>query len=136
MSILYIVIGFGIFGTILTMTLERVHEFGLLISIGMHRTRLAGVLFMETLFMTVLGVLSGYFFCTFLLLYFKHYPIELGGDAAEIIADYGFDPIIPAAIAPDIYLFQGAFVFLLSILISIYPIVKIFTLKTQEASRE
>ncbi len=130
------VIGFGIFGTVLTMTLERLHEFGLLISIGMHRAKLASVVFLETLFMAILGVASGYFFCTFLLLYFKANPIELGGDAAEIIAEYGFDPVIPAAIASDIYLFQGAFVFVLSILISFYPTIKIMALNTMEASRK
>lgn len=136
MGILYIVIGFGIFGTILTMTLERLHEFGLLISIGMHRLRLAGVVFLETLFMSVIGVASGYFFSTFLLLYFRANPIELGGDAAEIIADYGFDPIIPAAIASDIYIYQGAFVFILSVLISFYPVIKILSLKAKEATRK
>ncbi|WP_340104476.1 ABC transporter permease [Rhodohalobacter sp. 8-1] len=136
MGILYVVIGFGIFGTILTMTLERLYEFGMLISIGMHRAKLASVVFLETLFMAIIGVASGYFFSTFLLLYFKANPIELGGDAAEIISEYGFDPIIPAAIASDIYLFQGAFVFALSILISFYPIMKIFTLNTMEASRK
>lgn len=136
MGILYIVIGFGIFGTVLTMTLERLHEFGLLISIGMHRAKLASVVFLETLFMAILGVAAGYFFSTFLLLYFKANPIELGGDAAEIIAEYGFDPIIPAAIASDIYLFQGAFVFVLSIIISFYPTIKILALNTMEASRK
>lgn len=136
MGILYVVIGFGIFGTVLTMTLERLYEFGMLISIGMHRAKLASVVFLETLFMAVIGVASGYFFSTFLLLYFKANPIELGGDAAEIISEYGFDPIIPAAIASDIYLFQGAFVFSLSILISFYPTMKIFTLNTMETSRK
>jgi len=136
MGILYVVIGFGIFGTVLTMTLERLHEFGLLISIGMHRARLASVVFLETLFMTILGVASGYFICTPLLLYFRANPIQLGGDAAEIIAEYGFDPIIPAAIAPDIYIYQGTFVFALSILISFYPTIKILSLNPMASSRK
>lgn len=136
MGILYVVIGFGIFGTVLTMTLERLHEFGLLISIGMHRVRLAVVVFLETLFMSIIGVGAGYFFSTFLLLYFRANPIELGGDAAEIIADYGFDPIIPAAIASDIYIYQGTFVFILSVLISFYPTVKILRLNTMDATRK
>jgi ABC-type lipoprotein release transport system permease subunit len=136
MGILYVVIGFGIFGTVLTMTLERLHEFGLLISIGMHRVRLATVVFLETLFMSVLGVAAGYFFSTLLLIYFRANPIELGGDAAEIIAEYGFDPIIPAAIAPDIYIYQGVFIFALSILISFYPTIKILSLNTMESSRK
>ena len=136
MGILYVVIGFGIFGTVLTMTLERLHEFGLLISIGMHRVRLAVVVFLETLFMSIIGVGAGYFFSTLLLLYFRANPIELGGDAAEIIADFGFDPIIPAAIASDIYIYQGTVVFILSVLISFYPTVKILSLNTMDATRK
>lgn len=135
MGILYVVIGFGIFGTILTMTLERLHEFGLLLSVGMHRIKLAMVVFLETVFMAIVGVIAGYVLCTPLLIYFKENPIELGGDAAEIIIEYGFDPVIPAAIAPDIYLYQGIFVFIISLLISLYPIIKIMTLTILDASR-
>lgn len=136
MGILYVVIGFGIFGTILTMTLERLHEFGLLLSVGMYRLKLAAVVFLETFFMALMGVLAGFFFSTILLIYFKVNPIELGGDAAEIIVEYGFDPVIPAAIAPDIYLFQGTFIFLLALLISLYPTIKIMTLDIMNASRK
>jgi ABC-type antimicrobial peptide transport system permease subunit len=136
MGILYVVIGFGIFGTVLTMTLERLHEFGLLISIGMHKGRLASVLFLETLFMAVIGVFSGFGLSTLLLLYFKANPIQLGGDAADVVAEFGIDPIIPAAIAPDIYIYQGSFVFILTLLISCYPIIKILSLNTIESSRK
>ena len=136
MGILYVVIGFGIFGTVLTMTLERLHEFGLLISIGMHKGRLASVLFLETLFMAVIGVFSGFGLSTLLLLYFKANPIQLGGDAADVVAEFGIDPIIPAAIAPDIYIYQGSFVFILTLLISCYPMIKILSLNTIESSRK
>ena len=39
--ILYLIITFGIFGTILMMTRERSYEFGVLIGIGMHRWQLS-----------------------------------------------------------------------------------------------
>ena len=40
LSIFYIVIAFGVFGTVMMMTIERTREFGLLISLGMKRGRL------------------------------------------------------------------------------------------------
>ena len=43
-GILYLIIGFGLFGTILMMTLERTHEFGMLIAIGMKKSKLQIVL--------------------------------------------------------------------------------------------
>ena len=39
--ILYLVIAFGIFGTILMMTAERRREFGVLVAIGMQKSKLA-----------------------------------------------------------------------------------------------
>ena len=39
--ILYLLIGFGIFGTILMMTLEREREFGIMVAVGMRKWRLS-----------------------------------------------------------------------------------------------
>ena len=39
--ILYLVIAFGIFGTVLMMTAERRREFGVLVAIGMQKSKLA-----------------------------------------------------------------------------------------------
>jgi len=37
-SILYMIVGFGIFGTVIMMTNERTKEFGVMVSVGMQRT--------------------------------------------------------------------------------------------------
>jgi ABC-type lipoprotein release transport system permease subunit len=136
MGILYVIIGFGIFGTILTMTLERMREFGILLSVGMHRIRLALVVFLETFMISILGVLSGFGLGTLVLWYFRENPIRLTGDAAEIIRDYGMEPILPTAIAGDIYIWQGMVVFIMTLFISLYPSIKIGTLNILDASRK
>ena len=59
LGILYIVIAFGIFGTIMMMTAERVKEFGILISVGMKKWKLGLVTLYETLFVSFLGVFTG-----------------------------------------------------------------------------
>lgn len=136
MGILYVVIGFGIFGTILTMTLERMREFGILLSVGMQRIKLAFVVFIETFFITILGVLAGFVVGIFPVLYFYYNPIEMGEDMEDLFADWGMEPIIPTAIAPDIFLWQGMMVFILTTIICFYPTIKILTLKILEASRQ
>lgn len=135
MGILYVIIGFGIFGTILTMTLERMREFGILLAVGMYRIKLAFVVFLETFFMSILGVLSGFGLGLIILWYFRENPIRLTGDAAEVIMDYGMDPIIPTAIASDIFIWQGLIVFTLTLIICLYPAVKISTLNILDASK-
>lgn len=135
MGILYVVIGFGIFGTILTMTLERMREFGILLSVGMQRIKLAFVVFIETFFITILGVLAGFVLGIFPILYFHYNPIVLGGDMEDLVAEWGIEPIMPTAIAPDIFLWQGMMVFILTTIICFYPTIKILTLKILEASK-
>ncbi|MFO7846074.1 MAG: FtsX-like permease family protein [Balneolaceae bacterium] len=136
MGILYIIIGFGIFGTILTMTLERLREFGLLISVGMKRIKLALVVFIETFLISLLGIAAGFAAGIPILWYFHLHPIEFSGDAAEVMADFGIDPILPASLSPDIFLWQGLIVFCITILICLYPSLKIKTLSITESSRK
>jgi putative ABC transport system permease protein len=135
MGILYVVIGFGIFGTILTMTLERLREFGILLSVGMSRLRLSGVVFIETFFISILGILSGFGLGYLIILYFYFNPIELGGDMEELILEFGFEPILPMAIYPEIFVWQGLIIFIITTLICLYPTLKISTLKILDASR-
>jgi putative ABC transport system permease protein len=135
MGILYVVIGFGIFGTILTMTLERLREFGILLSVGMQRIKLAFVVFIETFFITVLGVIAGFALGIFPILYFHFNPITLTGDMEEVVAEWGIEPTMPTAIAPDIFLWQGLMIFILTTIICFYPTIKILTLKILDTSK-
>ncbi len=135
MGILYVVIGFGIFGTILTMTLERLREFGILLSVGMDRWRLAWVVFIETFFISILGVFSGFGLGILVLGYFYYNPIVVSGDMMELLEEMGFEPIMPMAIAPDIFLWQGSVIFIITTIICLYPSLKIFTLNILDASR-
>ena len=96
LGILYIVIAFGIFGTIMMMTAERVKEFGILISVGMKKWKLGLVTLYETLLVSFLGVFSGAIISIPILLYFKANPIPLTGEYAEAILAWGFEPILPS----------------------------------------
>lgn len=135
MGILYVVIGFGIFGTILMMTLERLREFGILLSVGMYRWKLAVIVFIETFFISILGIISGFGLGLVVLSYFYYNPIQLSADMIEVIEEMGFEPILPMAIAPDIFLWQGTVIFVMAIIICMYPTVKIATMNILDASR-
>ncbi len=136
MGILYVVIGFGLFGTILTMTLERMKEFGLLLSVGMQRFQLSGVIFMETLVISLMGVLSGSVLGFPILLWFYHNPVELRGDMADVMHDMGFEAIMPFYLHPDIFITQASIIFVLAFFISLYPVIRVQTLNILEASRK
>lgn len=131
--ILYVVIGFGIFGTILTMTLERRREFGILLSVGMYRSKLAFVVFIETFFISILGVLSGFTLGSLVILYFYINPIEFTGDMAELMNDFGFEATMEVTFSPEIYILQGAAIFIITTIICLYPTLKIARMNILES---
>ena len=131
--VLYIVIGFGFFGTVLTMTMERLKEFGVLLSIGLKRLGLASILFLETLLFSLMGVLFGLGFAWSILKLID--PINLSGEAAQAVIDLGFDPVIPMSFAPDQFYTQGFYVFIIAMIVFLFPLIKISRLNILEAAR-
>lgn len=132
---LYLVVFFGIFGTVLMMIHERRHEFGILISIGMKRFKLLLITILEMLFMGVMGVLSGIILSIPLLYLGSEYPVRLTGDLARIMEEMGFEPLMPLEWIDTYVLWQGLIVALMVIFSCIYPLRKIFTLSEVDAIR-
>ncbi len=135
LMILYMVVSFGIFGTMLMLIQERTYEFGVLLSIGMTRFKLWAVVFLEGLFTTFLGAILGVLGVYPLVLYFYNHPYELTGKAAQAIAQEGWDPVLPASLDPSIAITHMIIVIVISLLITIYPAFIIHKLKPVEARR-
>jgi putative ABC transport system permease protein len=133
--ILYMVVGFGVFGTVLSMTLERFREFGILLSVGMQRYQLAFISFLETLLISAGGVLTGIIIGFLLLLYFFYNPIPLSGDMGDLTEQYGFEPMLFFSMNLSVLTSQIIIVFIMALLISIYPVVQIFRLNILKAAR-
>jgi len=132
-AILYIVIAFGIFGTIMMMIAERRREFGVMISIGMQKRKLSVVLYIETLFIGLLGIFSGIAVSLPLLLIQAKNPIPLTGDTAKLMEDFGFEPYMFFSTAPEVFWQQAISVFVLTLLIGIYPVIASLRIKEIKA---
>ena len=81
-GILYLLVGFGIFGTIIMMVAERRKEMGIMVALGMQRYRLSKILFYETLLIGLLGVIIGFVGSVPLINYFVYNPIPIKGETA------------------------------------------------------
>lgn len=136
LMILYMIITFGMFGTVLMMTAERQYEFGVLVSIGMRRTKIAFTLFLETIMMSTVGVLIGAAISMPLQYWIAAHPIPLEGQAAETMLEYGLDPAIILSTDYSIAITHGLIIIAISLVISIYPSLKIQGLKPVEAMRK
>jgi len=137
--ILYIVVCFGMFGTVLMMTEERKYEFGVLVSIGMSKIKLFLIIFLETIMLSSIGVAIGIILSRPIAYYFNKNPInlaELVEGMDEAMAEFGFDPIVPFSISWDIPLSHALIIFFVSVFICIYPAIKIFMLNPVNAMRK
>lgn len=134
-GVLYIVIGFGIFGTIIMMVAERKRELGVMISIGMQRMRLYTILFYETILIGIIGVVAGFLVSVPVIFLFRKNPIKLPPELAETYAQYGFEPYFFFGTTPSVFMNQIFIVFLITLMISLYPILKVRKLKITEALR-
>ncbi len=135
LGILYLVIAFGIFGTIMMMTAERVKEFGILISVGMKKWKLYLVTTLETIFISFIGVITGAIISLPLIIYFVNNPIPLTGEYADAILAWGFEPVIPFAIYPGMFIAQLWTVLAIALVSGLYPINFIRKIKPVEAMR-
>jgi ABC-type lipoprotein release transport system permease subunit len=135
LSILYIVIGFGVFGTIMMMTMERRKEFAIMVSIGMRKHKLLTVVFWETLLIGFVAIVIGLLITYPLILYLSHNPIVLTGEFAESMKSVGSEPLMPFVAKPAIFINQTISVILLALIAVIYPLIFILKFNVQKAMR-
>jgi ABC-type lipoprotein release transport system permease subunit len=133
--ILYMVIAFGLFGTVLMMTAERQREFGVLVALGMKRSRLAIMTGLESMLLTLLGCLAGLLAAAPIVTYFYFNPIELSGQMKETMLSYGMEPLMPASIQASIAIGNAGVVVMISLLCAIYPMMKILQINAVKAMR-
>jgi len=125
-GILYLVIAFGVFGTVLMMMAERRREFGMLVSIGMQKKKLAKVVTVEMLLMGLLGVISGIIASLPLVIYGHFRPLRFTGEFARMYEDYGMEPIMPTLLPDTYYLWQTVVVMIIISVAIIFSVRKIF----------
>ena len=136
LGIVYLIIGFGIFGTLLMMTLERRKEFAIMIAVGLRRSRLRLILLWETIYLSIFSSLSGVLLGIPLVAYFHYNPIKMSGELSAMMEEYGADPFLPFAFKADIFIYQAVVVLIIAFIAAVYPIWKINKLKILKALRD
>ncbi len=133
--ILYLIVFFGIIGTVLMMMAERKREFGVLVAIGMRKTKLFLVVFYELVFIALIGAILGMLASVPLILAFYYHPIRLTGEVAKMYEDMGFDPLMPTEPISDYFYFQVVIVLFMVLFACYIPLKRILKLKIMNALR-
>jgi ABC-type lipoprotein release transport system permease subunit len=121
--ILYIIAAFGIFSTILMMTMEKRKQYAIMVSIGMERRKLIWVSIFETFIISVIGIIIGLVLASPVIYYLHFHPIPITGDMAKMYLEFNIEPVLPFSIKAHVFLSQTIIVLVLSLLSALYPII-------------
>jgi len=129
------VISFGLFGTILMMLAERKREFGMLVAIGMKKSKLAYIVYLENTLMALIGTAIGFCIAIPLVYYFHENAINLTGQMADDMEKFGFEPSFRTSMSLSIFTGQALAILGITLLFSLYPILKIRSMNEVKAMR-
>ena len=127
-------LGFGIVNTMLMVVLERTHELGMLMAIGMTRRRIFLMILYETIFLALVGAVVGELMSVICIHYFGKTGIDLS-KYAEGMEAVGYSAMTYPMLEPYRYVQITVLVLVTAILASIYPALKALRLQPAEAIR-
>ena len=129
MLVLYLIVGFGILGTVIMMTNERKREFAMMISLGMSRRRLKVITLVELIILTMTGVALAMAVIIPLTYYFSLNPIPLTGDIAQAYVELGMEAVMITTCESGVFISQAITILFFAGITFVYPISKIGKLK-------
>ncbi|MBU7578841.1 MAG: ABC transporter permease [Flavihumibacter sp.] len=135
-GVLYLLIFFGIFSTLLMMMLERKFEMGMLVAIGMKKLKLVQLFLTESVLTVLIGCIAGLIASIPLVYYLKKYPIKIGGETAKAYERFGFEAIFPTSTSSSIFLSQALVVLIIGLVLSLYPVYKVIRLNPVTAMKK
>lgn len=127
--ILYLLICFGIFSTLLMMMAERKYEMGMLVAIGMKKIKLILLLLAESIITVLAGCITGIVVSIPLIFYLNKFPIRIGGETAKAYERFGFEAVFPTSTDAYNFIYQGTIVLIIGLLLSLYSLYNVIRLK-------
>ena len=134
MIIIMLALIFGIINTMLMAVFERRKELGMLMAIGMNRSKIFLLILIETLFLSLIGAPTGLVLGALTIKITSETGINLAFISTGL-ENVGLSSVIYPQIESYFYLFITVMVFLFTLIAAIYPSRKALMLKPTEAIR-
>lgn len=139
---MYIIIGiillallFGIINTMLMSILERVKELGVLMSIGLNKTRVFLMIMLETMFIALIGGPVGLLLAWSTVQLTNKSGISLAA-FSEGLEQFGYNPMVYPELGLSAYLNILLMVLIAALIAAIFPAMRALRLKPVEAIRK
>ena len=131
-GLLIIVVAFSILNTFLMAIFERTKEFGVMMAVGTTPRRLTKILLIESMSMTLIGIITGICIGIGITYYFQIHGIDFSG-GSELLSQFGISgrmypklSLLSVSIGPFMVLFFTLFA-------ALYPALKVRRLRPVEA---
>ena len=132
--LLVLVVAFSILNTFLMAIFERTREFGVLMAIGTTPGRLTKVLLIESMTMTLIGIVTGIIVGSLITLYFQVHGIDFSG-ASELLSQFGITGRMYPKLSWLSAISGPLAVLMITFLAALYPALKVRRLQPVEAMR-
>jgi ABC-type lipoprotein release transport system permease subunit len=134
LGIILFALAFGIVNTMLMIVFERTRELGMLMAVGMSKSRVFRMIMLETIFLTIIGGIIGIALSVALIAVFHRHGIDLSAFSKGLGA-FGFDPRIYPFIKRELYINLSIMILCTGVLSAVMPARKALKLKPVEAIR-
>ncbi len=132
--LLVLVVAFSILNTFLMAIFERTREFGVLMAIGTTPGRLTKVLLIESMTMTLIGIVTGIIVGSLITLYFQVHGIDFSG-ASELLSQFGITGRMYPKLSWLSAISGPLAVLMITFFAALYPALKVRRLQPVEAMR-
>jgi len=135
LGILIVIVAFGILNTVLMSVIERFREFGVVLAIGMPQVNLTYLVYLETFFITLIGLILGNLLGYAVNYYLIIHPIMFGGEIKKLYEIYHFLPQLKSTLQPSIFFNVSISILIISVLSCLYPAYKVYKLEPLKGIR-
>ncbi|UBM60358.1 ABC transporter permease [Marinilongibacter aquaticus] len=134
-GIIMLALAFGIVNTMLMSVLDRVKEIGMLMAIGLNKTKLFLMIMLETMFLSLIGAPLGMLLAWLTIVVTGKTGIVLHSMKSGLEM-MGFSNTVYPSLLPDQFVKIGITVFVITFISAIFPIIKALRLDPAKAIRK
>jgi len=128
-----VIVTFGIFGTLTMMIHERRREFGVMLAVGLRKSRLLTMLTIETAIMSALAIVLGSLASMPIIWHYTIHPPRFSGELAKAIENFGMEPVLPFLFESSVFIHQAWTVLILTALAAAWPLASVLKLRVVKA---
>jgi len=132
MGIILMALAFGIINTMLMAILERKHELGMLLSVGMNKRKVFSMILLETLFLTLIATPVGMLLSFWSINYYGKKGIDLSS-VAQGLESLGIGSRIYTELSTDLYITITLMTLFVALVSAIIPARRALKLNPAEA---